>query len=270
MSDPGMLHIDTMRVGTPELRVDDIGSGPSATPRERSTPAHPASRITQGAFVPLADGRAASSRLLLRHHACLSNDSGVARPVPPDLDIVRRALDAVSDGVVVTTDTGAIGYRNAAAVRLLDDAEPPVVRAIRLAATDALSGGMAHVREAESGGRRFELRAMAFVAADGTAGALVVITCVSPPVPAADVIARRHGLSRREAAVAALLAQGASNDAIVRRLGISVSTARHYTERVLVKLGAHSRGEAAALILGAASATTRRARTSSPVDAAGR
>ena len=63
-------------------------------------------------------------------------------------------------------------------------------------------------------------------------------------------LAGRFGLTRREVQVAELLAQGRSNQAIARHLGISAHTARHHTQRVLSKLEVHSRGEAGAKIRG--------------------
>jgi DNA-binding NarL/FixJ family response regulator len=61
-------------------------------------------------------------------------------------------------------------------------------------------------------------------------------------------LAQQFGLTRREVQVAILLAQGRSNQAIARELGISAHTARHHTQRVLSKLDVHSRGEAGAKI----------------------
>jgi DNA-binding CsgD family transcriptional regulator len=58
-----------------------------------------------------------------------------------------------------------------------------------------------------------------------------------------------HGLTPREAEVADLLARGLSNAAVARRLDISPHTARHHTQRVLAKLGVHSRAEATARLL---------------------
>jgi DNA-binding CsgD family transcriptional regulator len=55
-----------------------------------------------------------------------------------------------------------------------------------------------------------------------------------------------YGLTAREVEVARLLAQGLANSAVAQRLGISPHTARHHTQRVLVKLGVHSRAAAAA------------------------
>jgi len=59
-----------------------------------------------------------------------------------------------------------------------------------------------------------------------------------------------YGLTTREVEVAQLLAQGLANADVARRLGISPHTARHHTQRVLVKLGVHSRAAAAARLRG--------------------
>jgi DNA-binding CsgD family transcriptional regulator len=59
-----------------------------------------------------------------------------------------------------------------------------------------------------------------------------------------------YGLTPREIQVAMLLAQGRSNVAIAAALRISPHTARHHTQRVLAKLGVHSRAAAGALLRG--------------------
>ena len=74
-----------------------------------------------------------------------------------------------------------------------------------------------------------------------------------PPTVAPTVVAIRHlqvdyGMTPREVEVAILLAEGCSNSTVARRLGISPHTARHHTQRVLGKLGVHSRSEAGALL----------------------
>jgi DNA-binding NarL/FixJ family response regulator len=61
---------------------------------------------------------------------------------------------------------------------------------------------------------------------------------------------KRYGLTGREVEVATLLAQGRSNTAVAAALHISSHTARHHTQRVLAKLGVHSRAEAGAKIRG--------------------
>ena len=58
----------------------------------------------------------------------------------------------------------------------------------------------------------------------------------------------RLGLTAREAEVACLMGRGLSDQAIATRLGISVRTAEHHTERVRYKIGAESRSLAVALL----------------------
>lgn len=70
----------------------------------------------------------------------------------------------------------------------------------------------------------------------------------SPPtgVPAALRLQDEYGMTPREVEVALLLAEGLPNSVLARQLGISPHTARHHTQRVLGKLGVHSRAEAGA------------------------
>ena len=65
-----------------------------------------------------------------------------------------------------------------------------------------------------------------------------------------DNLMKQFGLTRREAQVASFLGRGRSNQAIARELQISEHTARHHTQKILVKLEVHSRGEAGAKIRG--------------------
>jgi DNA-binding NarL/FixJ family response regulator len=68
----------------------------------------------------------------------------------------------------------------------------------------------------------------------------------STALGSAQRLQHAYGLTARESEVAALLKHGLSNVAVAQRLGISPHTARHHTQRVLVKLGVHSRAAAAA------------------------
>ena len=70
-------------------------------------------------------------------------------------------------------------------------------------------------------------------------------TPAAPP-PAAVNLHIEYGMTPREIEVALLLTKGCSNRTIAHRLGISPHTARHHTQRVLIKLGVHSRAEAGA------------------------
>ena len=73
-------------------------------------------------------------------------------------------------------------------------------------------------------------------------------TAGSATQPRRSGLEEAYGMTPREAEVASLLAEGLSNSAVARRLGISPHTARHHTQRVLGKLGAHSRAEAGAIL----------------------
>jgi DNA-binding NarL/FixJ family response regulator len=56
----------------------------------------------------------------------------------------------------------------------------------------------------------------------------------------------QESLTRREAQIAQLVADGLSNKAIASRLSIEVATVKNHVHSVLEKLRVHSRGEAAA------------------------
>jgi len=57
----------------------------------------------------------------------------------------------------------------------------------------------------------------------------------------------RASLTRRELEVMQLLAEGASNQAIAERLFISLHTVRNHVQRIITKLGVHSKLEAVAV-----------------------
>ena len=73
------------------------------------------------------------------------------------------------------------------------------------------------------------------------AALLVSERATSPPVDAL----RRLGLSKREAEVLALVAEGRSNAEIARLLSISAGTVKRHLEHVYEKLGVHTRTAAA-------------------------
>lgn len=67
--------------------------------------------------------------------------------------------------------------------------------------------------------------------------------------PHDDGAAARPALSPREAEVLALLAEGAPNKVIARRLNISVHTAKFHVAAILIKLGAANRTDAIAIAM---------------------
>jgi DNA-binding CsgD family transcriptional regulator len=76
-------------------------------------------------------------------------------------------------------------------------------------------------------------------------GRLVLMTVQPVDLEAVpdEVLRKRFGLTRRQIAVARLLAEGRSNEGIAVALCISQYTARHHTEAVMAKLGVSSRAE---------------------------
>lgn len=85
---------------------------------------------------------------------------------------------------------------------------------------------------------------------------MITVTCVGRRSLSDHELRVAYGLTRREIRVAGLLAEGRSNTDIADELFISEATARHHTARVLSKLGASSRAEAAAVLLGSRKGTT--------------
>lgn len=59
----------------------------------------------------------------------------------------------------------------------------------------------------------------------------------------------RYGFTAAEVRVARLIGEGKSNKNLAAALGVSEHTTRHHTERVLRKLGVHSRSEVASRLL---------------------
>jgi DNA-binding CsgD family transcriptional regulator len=80
---------------------------------------------------------------------------------------------------------------------------------------------------------------------------LVNVTPNTPgPTPLTDEQLReRYALTGSEIRVARLIAEAKANKVIAATLGISEHTARHHTERVMQKMGIHSRAEVAKKLL---------------------
>jgi DNA-binding CsgD family transcriptional regulator len=184
-------------------------------------------------------------------------------PLPPAALAARFApqlLAVLRDGVVLLRAGGAVVYRNAVAVTHLDAADglalqQELARLARLAAGSAAGAPqVAMVR-----GERVRLQCTLVRLPDApddversTGGPLVlaVLEVREVDLPAAEALRTRFGLTAREASVARLIAQGRDNVRIARKLGISVNTARHYTEAVLLKLAVPCRSAVAAALLG--------------------
>jgi DNA-binding CsgD family transcriptional regulator len=70
---------------------------------------------------------------------------------------------------------------------------------------------------------------------------LVLVDRVRPSLPTTQELRVTFGLRGREPQIALLAAKGLSNAAIAQRLRLSAHTVRHYLERVLGRLGLHTR-----------------------------
>ncbi len=187
------------------------------------------------------------------------------------LDQARTTLDAVSAPLLVFDADGRERHRSPAAVTLLarDPAGATLVARARTLATDVARtapGAPAAAQPATVSAdvttlsARYALRATVLPA--GTFGAapsvlVMLIGGVAPEVPAASVLAERHGLTPREAEVARQLAQGATRNAIASALAISPFTARAHEERIFRKLGVSTRAAVALALLGARPAGAR-------------
>jgi DNA-binding CsgD family transcriptional regulator len=75
--------------------------------------------------------------------------------------------------------------------------------------------------------------------------ALVVLERTASETLSGAELHDRYQLTHREIAVSRLLAQGHKNSQVAQLLGISIHTARRHAERVLRKLGVHSRAAVA-------------------------
>lgn len=177
-----------------------------------------------------------------------------------------RALDLVTDGLLLFGAGGELAYRNAAATSMTDDDGMPLLREARALALlvlarsgDRRAPSLVATRELTVGAVHFHLAGVCTPAslAPGSLpptacapAVLVTIARTSPPLPSPAVLRHQFQLTAREASVALLLAEGRSNAGVARRLGISANTVRHYIETVLLKLDVPSRAAVAAALLG--------------------
>ncbi len=175
---------------------------------------------------------------------------------------LETTVDAVGAGVMVYSADGHLLHENPEATRLLEAAGPHLVRrCARQVARAALSvrAWMRALRSPEHWRRtrhgRLTLRACRVAPAEGVgaAGAPAVVVLVEEERrgnPGLEEIRIRHRLTRRQAEVATLLAERATNAEIAKRLRISPATARHHTEAVMGALGVKSRREVAGKLEG--------------------
>ena len=173
--------------------------------------------------------------------------------VPTPKPSIIRFVDAVDAPVALTNRDGRLTAMNGPARdffigRTGTQLRDAIENAVRVAMTDRrrpaeYSPNPAH--RVEIGHERFV--ATVVLAGNDMAtydiGAMVLLRreAIDSAPLTEQALASRFGLTPQEARVALMLADQRSNRDIADRLGISVHTARHHTERVLSKLEIHSR-----------------------------
>lgn len=169
-------------------------------------------------------------------------------------EALGRLLDATGQALVLFDRTGRELHRSRRLEELLS-AEPEreqlagesrlLARSLLRCHERRVDGEPAPLgtRKASTAAARYELRAT--YAGQGIYGldgaVLVALERLTPALPGYDVLQERYGLTKREAEVAALLAQGLSNREIAERIRVSQHTVRHHAEWVFTKVGIHSR-----------------------------
>lgn len=168
---------------------------------------------------------------------------------------LRDFVEALSEGVTILDGCGRLGYRNAAMTAMLRR-EPEsqllvdgVRRVARRGAPAAHTSRGPLVTRLVGDDLRLETSTAIYsLRAPGVSPlalkpghVLVLATRVSRLLPTADRLRSQFRLTPREAEVALLLAEGATDLQISEAHGVSPHTTRHHAEHVFAKLGIHSR-----------------------------
>ena len=171
-----------------------------------------------------------------------------------------RMIDAATDGLALFDRSGRLTHRNPALSNyLVTDPEAPKVEAELARLAHTFSGFRTdpgkllpprfELTFATAAGH-YTLRATEGEPLLGVNAAVIIQVhrIARKPFGEPELMAR-FSLTRREAEVAVMLAEGASNKAIAARLQTTEHTARRHTENVLRKLGLNSRAQVAARLL---------------------
>jgi DNA-binding CsgD family transcriptional regulator len=186
----------------------------------------------------------------------LSSTPRTTTSTPPQLSSLVDVLDMLEQGVVLLRSDLHPCYSNSAATELLetDSQRDALTNEVRAVSRVALAGKAHATAERQVGtpDGTYRLRAKLLkqkIIDISSRTILVTIERANLELPSRDVLMRRFAMTGREAAVATLLARGASNSKIASELRISPHTARHHTENVLTKLNVHARAEVARAIV---------------------
>jgi DNA-binding CsgD family transcriptional regulator len=169
-----------------------------------------------------------------------------------------QAFDGFDEAAMVKNAHGT-EFRTRAFQRLLEgDPERDVLLRAVAQTADAVVGLRRHprktapddlphlvYREVLTRRARYRLRGAYLPDDAGLPMTVVAVDRVTPELPTDDQLFVRFKLTVRESQVARLLATGHANDGVACELGISPRTAQHHTERVLAKLGLHTRSAVA-------------------------
>jgi DNA-binding NarL/FixJ family response regulator len=158
----------------------------------------------------------------------------VAAEKTPDVVLMDLNLPGAS-GVDATRQVLAVSPATAVLVVTMVDDDDSVFAALRAGARGYVLKG------ASSGEISAAIRTVAAGGAVFGAGIAARLVAGVPPVSAAPV----EDLTAREREVLALLADGAPNKHIARTLGLSLKTVQNHVSRILDKLQAADRTEAA-------------------------
>jgi DNA-binding CsgD family transcriptional regulator len=175
--------------------------------------------------------------------------------VPAPKSSIVRFVDAIEGAIALVSREGRLGSMNGPARDFfIGKAGPQLREGIESVARNVMADRRKHPEShpnrshaIESGHHRVVITIVVAGAdlATQDVGAMVILRRepLGPHAPAVTehALARRFGLTKQEARVAVLLAEQRTNREIADRLGVSIHTARHHTERVLAKLHIHSR-----------------------------
>jgi DNA-binding CsgD family transcriptional regulator len=175
---------------------------------------------------------------------------GSSRGLRPSL---ATLLDLMGEPVALLAANGDLLHQNRALEDLLSDSTDRTLLTARLAEVareSKIDSRQLHQSTAQTPGQRFTLDVhrleMDLLWPAGTV--LIRIIPIHSQILDAGQLAIAFGLTRRQAEVAVLLAQGYRNRELALVLAISPHTARRHTEQVLARLGVSTRAKAACLL----------------------
>jgi DNA-binding CsgD family transcriptional regulator len=173
-------------------------------------------------------------------------------------EALAATLDWLTDGAAVWDRMGHCRYRNRALVNLLaaDAERARIERTVADVARRMLGrpGATEHAAPAgfdvtlATAATRYRMQATYTAGLDAAERWVLVLVQTARRLPSAEALQSRFGLTPRQSEVAQRLAEGQSDAAVARALGISRRTAEHHAEAVRASLGVHSRAALAAAL----------------------